>query len=109
MCSELDKTGVISCYQDALITGFSGSEAARFAFTWDIEAVTSNGFISMLPLNFAPSSRLSLGHSILPRTLPVDVMMTFSKPTILPLTEPSMETILPVISAFKTPVLATWI
>ena len=44
MCSELDKTGVISCYQDALITGFSGSEAARFAFTWDIEAVTSNGF-----------------------------------------------------------------
>ena len=82
MCSELDKTDVISCYQDALITGFSGSEAARFAFTWDIEAGTSNGFISMLPLNFAPSSRLSLGHSMLPRTLPVDVMMTFSKPTI---------------------------
>ena len=63
----------------------------------------------MLPLNFAPSSRLSLGHSMLPRTLPVDVMMTFSKPTIFPLTEPSMETILPVISAFKIPVSEIWI
>src|SRR5690606_38038198 len=59
--------------------------------------------ISMVPLNLPPSSRITVGATRLPRTVPVLLMMIFSLPTRSPFTWPSILMILAVTLALTRP------
>ena len=75
--------------------------------TGSSDCIFSSGSISMLPLNLAPSSRVTRGDWILPSTFPVFEITTFSVPEISPLTMPSIFTTLALMLAFKFPDLPT--